>query len=73
MLGSGNFSFVSGFLLLFWFSVADERRFQVSYAIGIAKPLSVMVFSFGTSALNEAELLEVVNNNFDLRPGMIIR
>ncbi|VDD88059.1 unnamed protein product [Enterobius vermicularis] len=46
---------------------------QVSYAIGIAKPLSVMVFSFGTSALNEAELLEVVNNNFDLRPGMIIR
>lgn len=46
---------------------------QVSYAIGIAKPLSIMVFSFGTSALNEAELLQIVNDNFDLRPGMIIR
>ncbi|RCN53263.1 hypothetical protein ANCCAN_00323 [Ancylostoma caninum] len=46
---------------------------QVSYAIGIAEPLSVMVFSFGTSALNEAELLQIVNDNFDLRPGMIIK
>ena len=39
----------------------------------MAQPLSVMVFSFGTSALNEAELLKVVEDNFDLRPGMIIR
>lgn len=46
---------------------------QVSYAIGLAKPLSVMVFSFGTSSLTESELLEVVNENFDLRPGMIIK
>jgi S-adenosylmethionine synthetase len=46
---------------------------QVSYAIGLAKPLSVMVFSFGTSSLSESELLEVVNENFDLRPGMIIK
>ena len=46
---------------------------QVSYAIGVAKPLSVMVFSFGTSALNEADLLTIVNDNFDLRPGMIIK
>lgn len=46
---------------------------QVSYAIGLAEPLSVMVFSFGTSSLNESELLEVVNANFDLRPGMIIK
>ncbi|VDO05844.1 unnamed protein product [Haemonchus placei] len=46
---------------------------QVSYAIGIAEPLSVMVFSFGTSALNESELLQIVNDNFDLRPGMIIK
>lgn len=46
---------------------------QVSYAIGVAQPLSVMVFSFGTSALNESELLEIVNDNFDLRPGMIIK
>ncbi|CAD6194622.1 unnamed protein product [Caenorhabditis auriculariae] len=46
---------------------------QVSYAIGVAKPLSVLVFSFGTSALNEQELLQVVNDNFDLRPGKIIK
>jgi S-adenosylmethionine synthetase len=46
---------------------------QISYAIGVAKPLSVLVFSFGTSLLSEAELLEVVHANFDLRPGVIIR
>ena len=46
---------------------------QISYAIGVAFPLSVMVFSFGTSELTEKELLDVVNANFDLRPGMIIK
>jgi S-adenosylmethionine synthetase len=46
---------------------------QISYAIGVAKPLSVLVFSFGTSTLGEKELLEVVHDNFDLRPGCIIR
>lgn len=49
------------------------NQFQVSYAIGVAKPLSVMVFSFGTSALEEHELLQIVNDNFDLRPGKIIK
>jgi len=46
---------------------------QISYAIGVAKPLSVSVFSYGTSPLSERELLEVVDGNFDLRPGMIIK
>jgi S-adenosylmethionine synthetase len=46
---------------------------QISYAIGVAKPLSVLVFSYGTSLLSEAELLDVVHSNFDLRPGMIIK
>lgn len=46
---------------------------QVSYAIGIAEPLSITVFSFGTSKKTQKELLEVVKNNFDLRPGVIIR
>uniref|UniRef100_A0A0K0CV94 S-adenosylmethionine synthase n=1 Tax=Angiostrongylus cantonensis TaxID=6313 RepID=A0A0K0CV94_ANGCA len=46
---------------------------QVSYAIGVAEPLSIMVFSFGSSGLNESELLGIVNDNFDLRPGMIIK
>ncbi|CAD5220006.1 unnamed protein product [Bursaphelenchus okinawaensis] len=44
---------------------------QVSYAIGVAEPLSIMVSHFGTSPLNEQELLKIVNDNFDLRPGML--
>lgn len=46
---------------------------QVSYAIGIAEPLSVSVFSYGTSKKSEKELLEIVKNNFDLRPGRIVK
>jgi len=46
---------------------------QVSYAIGVAEPLSILVFSFGSSHLSEAELLGIVVENFDLRPGAIIR
>lgn len=46
---------------------------QISYAIGLAKPLSVTVFSYGTSLLSENELLRIVEDNFDLRPGMIIK
>ncbi|CAF3067510.1 unnamed protein product [Rotaria socialis] len=46
---------------------------QVSYSIAIAKPLSITVFSYGTSSKTNKELLEIVNNNFDLRPGIIIR
>lgn len=46
---------------------------QVSYAIGVAKPLSVMVFTFGTSYLPESDMLQIVKDNFDLRPGVIIR
>ncbi|VDP09653.1 unnamed protein product [Soboliphyme baturini] len=46
---------------------------QVSYAIGIAEPISLAVFSYGTSPLSGTELVEIVKANFDLRPGMIIR
>jgi len=46
---------------------------QISYAIGVAKPLSVSIFSYGTSPLTERELLEIVDQNFDLRPGMIMK
>lgn len=46
---------------------------QVSYAIGIAEPLSITVFSYGTSKKSEKELLQIVKNNFDLRPGRIVR
>ncbi|XP_068191001.1 methionine adenosyltransferase II, alpha a isoform X3 [Antennarius striatus] len=46
---------------------------QVSYAIGIAYPLSVSIFDYGTSQKSEKELLEIVQRNFDLRPGIIVR
>jgi len=46
---------------------------QISYAIGVAHPLSITIFSYGTSTKTEAELLEIVKNNFDLRPGKIVQ
>jgi len=46
---------------------------QISYAIGVAHPLSITIFSYGSSTKSEAELLEIVKNNFDLRPGKIVQ
>jgi len=46
---------------------------QIAYAIGIAHPLSITIFSYGTSTKTESELLQIVKNNFDLRPGMIVK
>ncbi|XP_060526074.1 S-adenosylmethionine synthase isoform X2 [Cylas formicarius] len=46
---------------------------QVAYAIGLAEPLSIAVFDYGTSHLNQMQLLEIVQNNFDLRPGRIVK
>jgi len=45
----------------------------VAYAIGVAHPLSISIFHYGTSHMSERELLEVVKKNFDLRPGVIVR
>lgn len=45
---------------------------QIAYAIGIAHPLSITIFSYGSSTKSESELLEIVKNNFDLRPGKIV-
>uniref|UniRef100_A0A3P8T070 S-adenosylmethionine synthase n=1 Tax=Amphiprion percula TaxID=161767 RepID=A0A3P8T070_AMPPE len=46
---------------------------QVSYAIGVAHPLSISLFTYGSSQKTETELLQIVNKNFDLRPGVIVR
>lgn len=46
---------------------------QVAYAIGVAEPLSITVFDYGTSKLSQKELLAIVNKNFDLRPGKIVK
>uniref|UniRef100_A0A9J8CIZ4 S-adenosylmethionine synthase n=1 Tax=Cyprinus carpio carpio TaxID=630221 RepID=A0A9J8CIZ4_CYPCA len=45
---------------------------QVSYAIGVAHPLSISIFHYGTSQKSEQELLKIVKKNFDLRPGVIV-
>jgi len=46
---------------------------QISYAIGVAEPLSVYVDTYGTGAKSDQEILTIVKNNFDLRPGCIMR
>ena len=52
--------------------LARKAEVQLSYAIGVAKPVSILVESFGTSSLSNDELTDLVNANFDLRPGAII-
>ena len=47
--------------------------FQVAYAIGVAHPLSISLFTYGSSQRSEKELLQIINKNFDLRPGVIVR
>jgi len=46
---------------------------QVSYAIGVAEPLSIFISSYGTGIKSDAELLKIVKANFDLRPGKIVK
>jgi S-adenosylmethionine synthetase len=53
--------------------LARRALVQISYAIGVAEPLSVFVDSYGTGKKSDAELLEIIKKNFDLRPGCIVR
>lgn len=53
--------------------VADRCEIQVAYAIGVAKPLSIRVDTFGTGKIADEKIIELINNNFDLRPAAIIR
>ena len=53
--------------------LADKCEIQLSYAIGVAKPTSITVNTFGTGKLSETELVEIIRENFDLRPAGIIR
>ena len=52
--------------------LADKCLVQVSYAIGVAKPTSIMVDSFGTAKLSDEKLSKIVMENFDLRPKSIV-
>ncbi len=53
--------------------LADRCQIQVSYAIGVAEPTSINVETFGTGKLSNEKLLEIVRENFDLRPAGIIK
>ena len=53
--------------------LADKCEIQLSYAIGVAHPTSVMVDTFGTGRLSDERLVEIVRENFDLRPAGIIK
>ena len=53
--------------------IADKCEIQLSYAIGVAKPTSVMVDTFGTGRLSDENIVDLIRDNFDLRPAGIIR
>ena len=53
--------------------LADKCEVQVAYAIGVAKPVSIMVDSFGTGKYSDEKLAEIVEKHFDLRPSAIIK
>jgi S-adenosylmethionine synthetase len=52
--------------------LADRFEVQVSYAIGVARPLSISIETFGTGKIAEEDILRLINEHFDLRPGAII-
>ena len=52
--------------------LADKAEIELAYAIGVAKPVSVAVDTFGTNKVPEAKIIEIINKVFDLRPAAII-
>ena len=53
--------------------LADKCEIGLAYAIGVAKPLSIYVDTFGTGKIQEDEIVKLINKNFDLRPAAIIK
>jgi S-adenosylmethionine synthetase len=53
--------------------LADRAEVQLAYAIGVAQPVSIAVDTFGTGTVSEERLVELIRNNFDLRPAGIIK
>ena len=53
--------------------LADKVEIQLAYAIGVAKPVSILVDTFGTGKIADEKIAELVEKNFDLRPAAIIR
>lgn len=53
--------------------IADKCEIQLSYAIGVAQPTSIMVDTFGTGKLTDSQIVDMIRENFDLRPAGIIK
>ena len=53
--------------------IADKLEIQLAYAIGVAKPVSIVVDTFGTGKVDQETIVDIINKVFDLRPGAIIR
>lgn len=53
--------------------IAEKCEIQLSYAIGVARPTSIMVDTFGTGKIEDSRLVEIIRENFDLRPAGIIK
>ena len=71
-----NSDYERGSIFLFWkifFNKFLLNLVQVSYAIGVAEPISITVFDYGTSDKTPSQLIDIVKRNFDLRPGMIVK
>ncbi|WP_342758271.1 methionine adenosyltransferase [Kineothrix sedimenti] len=54
-------------------SISEKCEIQLSYAIGVAQPTSIMVDTFGTGKIEDEKLIEIIRENFDLRPAGIIK
>ena len=52
--------------------IAKKCEIQLAYAIGVAKPLSILVNTYGTGKISDDKIVEIINENFDLRPAAII-
>ena len=53
--------------------IADKLEIQISYAIGVAKPVSITVETFGTGKISEEKIADIIDKEFDLRPAAIIK
>lgn len=53
--------------------IAKKCEIQLAYAIGVAKPLSIFVNTYGTGKISDDKIIEIINENFDLRPTAIIK
>lgn len=53
--------------------IAKKCEVQLAYAIGVAKPVSILINTYGTGKISDEEITKLVQNNFDLRPAAIIK